>query len=177
MAGVKSLNGAELAGFVKERQRHEAARLTGERGRAPRLVILRDSHDPVIEKYVGLKKHYGKDTGIRVDDVAVGSLEEIKREIKNSSGDINVDGIIVQLPLQGVADIADYNERMAATDEILREIAPEKDVDDLTNRGNYDGATATAINWLLAGYDIDLTQKKIAIVGYGRLVGKPLKRM
>jgi methylenetetrahydrofolate dehydrogenase (NADP+)/methenyltetrahydrofolate cyclohydrolase len=34
-----------------------------------------------------------------------------------------------------------------------------------------------AINWLLAGYAIDLKDKKIAIVGNGRLVGAPLARI
>jgi methylenetetrahydrofolate dehydrogenase (NADP+)/methenyltetrahydrofolate cyclohydrolase len=34
-----------------------------------------------------------------------------------------------------------------------------------------------AINWLLAGYAIDLRAKKITIVGKGRLVGAPLARM
>ena len=41
----------------------------------------------------------------------------------------------------------------------------------------FDSATATAINWLLSGYDIDLSDKKIALVGRGRLVGAPLYRM
>ena len=35
-------------------------------------------------------------------------------------------------------------------------------------------ATATAIDWLLAGYNVTLRGKKIALVGNGRLVGAPL---
>jgi methylenetetrahydrofolate dehydrogenase (NADP+)/methenyltetrahydrofolate cyclohydrolase len=34
-----------------------------------------------------------------------------------------------------------------------------------------------AIDWLLAGYNINLVGKKIAIVGKGRLVGAPLSRL
>lgn len=34
-----------------------------------------------------------------------------------------------------------------------------------------------AINWLLAGYNVDLKGKKIVIVGEGRLVGAPLAHM
>jgi methylenetetrahydrofolate dehydrogenase (NADP+)/methenyltetrahydrofolate cyclohydrolase len=34
-----------------------------------------------------------------------------------------------------------------------------------------------AIDWLLAGYNIELEGKEILIVGQGRLVGKPLARM
>ena len=56
-------------------------------------------------------------------------------------------------------------------------IAPEKDVDGLTGKSRFDSATATAINWLLTGYGIELNNKSIAIVGRGRLVGEPLIRM
>ena len=38
-------------------------------------------------------------------------------------------------------------------------------------------ATAQAINWLLVGYNIELRNKKIAIVGQGLLVGRPLSNM
>lgn len=174
---MKILNGAELAGYIKERQRQDVARIKGARGRVPHLVILRDSSDPVIEKYVGLKKRYGEDLEIVVDDVLVNSIEGIKSRIAAANNDAEVDGIIVQLPLAGLATVEDYDERQAATDETVRLITPVKDVDDLTGVERYDGATATAINWLLAGYDIDLMQRKVAIVGYGRLVGKPLKRL
>ena len=65
----------------------------------------------------------------------------------------------------------------AKTDELTDLIAPEKDVDGLSKNGKFDSATATAINWLLTGYDIKLDGKKIAIVGHGKLVGAPLERM
>ena len=53
-----------------------------------------------------------------------------------------------------------------------------KDVDGLSNsEKSYDSATATAILWLLTGYDIDLKNKSIALVGRGKLVGAPLYRM
>jgi methylenetetrahydrofolate dehydrogenase (NADP+)/methenyltetrahydrofolate cyclohydrolase len=34
-----------------------------------------------------------------------------------------------------------------------------------------------AINWLLAGYNVDLKDKHILVVGQGRLVGAPLARI
>ena len=43
---VKILNGKELAGFVKERQFHYVRGLK----KKPRLVIIRDSENPVIVK-------------------------------------------------------------------------------------------------------------------------------
>jgi methylenetetrahydrofolate dehydrogenase (NADP+)/methenyltetrahydrofolate cyclohydrolase len=38
-------------------------------------------------------------------------------------------------------------------------------------------ATATAIDWLLAGYNVTVKDRKIAIVGQGRLVGAPLAKL
>lgn len=168
---MKILSGAEIAGYMKENQAHQVRSLRAQKI-FPKLVIIRDSDDPVITKYVTLKRRYGEDIAISVedwccDDVAHGIVEANMRS--------DVHGIIVQLPIKN----------RDQTDEIVNKIAPEKDVDglasDLAMQNNkkvfFESATATAINWLLAGYDIDLTKRKIALVGYGRLVGKPLERM
>lgn len=165
-SSVKILDGRELAGFVKERQAHEVAALRGA-GVVPRLVIIRDSDAPVISKYVTLKKQYGADIGVEVKDVMVSGLEALKAAVTAANDDAAVHGIIVQLPLTET----DW------TAEVLGLIAPEKDVDGLSGKGDFDSATATAINWLLAGHNIELAGKRIAIVGRGRLVGAPLARM
>ena len=44
---MKSLNGKELAGFIKERQAHEVATMPVK----PKLLILRDSDNPVRGAY------------------------------------------------------------------------------------------------------------------------------
>lgn len=66
--------------------------------------------------------------------------------------------------------LADASE----TDRLVALIAPQKDVDGLGSGGQYISATATAIDWLLAGYNVTLRDREIAIVGNGRLVGAPL---
>ncbi len=170
----KILDGKELAGFIKERQAHLVKMLRSQK-KFPKLVIVRDSENPVITKYVNLKCQYGEDIGIQVVDEYVKnpSLEKLKETVKRASDDETVSGIIVQLPLTD----ADW------TEEVVNEIAPEKDVDGLANYDNredkriFDSATATAINWLLAGHNVELSDKKIAIVGRGKLVGSPLIRM
>lgn len=173
---VKELNGRELAGFVKERQAH-VVRSMRARKIFPRLVIIRDSDNPVIVKYVELKKQYGEDIGVEVTDEKVDSIEAAREAVLRANQDETVSGIIVQLPLQDVS----------RTDEVVNLIAPKKDVDGLSqayldvNPGAseriFESATATAINWLLAGNDVELSGKKIALVGRGRLVGAPLQRM
>ena len=175
------LNGRELAGFIKERQAHQVASLK----RSPHLLIIRDSDNPVIAKYVNLKIRYGEDIGIRTTDYLAKSTDDIRETILRANEDEDVDGIILQLP------ITDKSK----TDELTTLIAPEKDVDGLGNIYStqdsnnsetsnqairpiiYDSATATAINWLLTGYNIELRNRKIAIVGRGKLVGAPLYRM
>ena len=162
---MKFLNGTELAGFIKERQAHQVASL---RPITPTLLIIRDSDNPVIEKYVQLKIRYGEDIGVKVIDFLATSISDIQDKILSANADDSVHGIIVQLPIRD----------KTATDALTALIAPHKDVDGLSgNSGSYDSATATAILWLLAGYDVKLAESKIAIVGRGKLVGAPLYTM
>ena len=72
---VKELNGRELVGFIKERQAHQVKALRSRKIR-PKLVIIRDSNNPVIEKYVSLKKAYGEDIEIEVIDQVVNPTKE-----------------------------------------------------------------------------------------------------
>ena len=164
---MKILNGRELAGFIKERQARQVRSSRQRLGRAPKLLIIRDSDNPVILKYVGLKIRYGEDIGVEVEDFCAKNSEEIAAKIREANSDDEVDGIILQLPIV----------EKEKTDELCGLIASEKDVDGLSGKSEYDSATATAINWLLAGYDIKLEGRKIAIVGRGKLVGAPLYKM
>lgn len=168
---MKELNGRELADFVKERQARQVRALRSKKI-FPKLLIIRDSDNPVITKYVNLKVRYGEDIGIDVDDRKVSSIEEAQKVVREANDDKTISGMIVQLPLLD-------KER---TDEVVNLISPEKDVDGLSQVAKdderiFESATATAINWLLAGHDINLENRKIALVGRGRLVGAPLERM
>lgn len=160
---MKSLNGKDLASFIKERQVHQAASL----GKRPKLLIIRDSDNPVITKYVNLKIAYGQDIGVKVEDYLAKDTADIATKITSANEGSTVSGIILQLPIL----------KKEKTDELCNLIAPTKDVDGLGIKAKYDSATATAILWLLAGYDIKLESKKIAIVGRGKLVGAPLYKI
>ena len=160
---MKTLNGKELSGFIKERQ---ATVVRGMR-KKPCLLIIRDSDNPVIEKYVSLKIRYGEDIGINTIEYKATSATDIKARIEEANNDPNINGIILQLPITNKDQ----------TEALVNQILPSKDVDGLGENAKYDSATATAINWLLAGYDIPLKTSKIAIVGRGKLVGAPLFKM
>ena len=160
---MKILNGKELSGFIKERQSH----ITKDLLKKPTLLIIRDNDSPVIAKYVNLKKTYGEDIGVNVIEYQAKSSADIEAKIKEANQDSAITAIILQLPIKEKDE----------TDRLTSLIAPEKDVDGLGENAKFDSATATAILWLLAGYDIKLPNQKIAIVGRGKLVGAPLYKM
>ncbi|MBR6505540.1 bifunctional 5,10-methylenetetrahydrofolate dehydrogenase/5,10-methenyltetrahydrofolate cyclohydrolase [Candidatus Saccharibacteria bacterium] len=164
---MKILNGKELAGFVKERQSHMVKTLK-EAHIQPTLLIIYDNDNPVIQKYIQLKNRYGEDIGVKVEIHRAESSDDIATTIEEANKNPNIHGIILQLPIKD----------QQKTDELTSKIAAEKDVDGLSNNANaFDSATATAINWLLTGYNIPLEKSKIAIIGRGKLVGAPLFKM
>jgi methylenetetrahydrofolate dehydrogenase (NADP+)/methenyltetrahydrofolate cyclohydrolase len=163
---MKLLDGAELAGFIKERQAKQVRALRQAHKVFPRLAIVQTSDDPVIDTYVRLKRRYGEDILIDVDIHKV-SQDSAAALVRDLNANPAVHGIIIQLPLANPAH----------TDELVNLVAPQKDVDALGGKPEFDPATPMAINWLLAGYNITLPQKKIVVVGAGRLVGGPLTRM
>ena len=169
---MRFLNGAELRDFIKERQAKQVRALRQSWRVFPKLVIFYSSKSPVTETYMRLKEKYGEDILIEVERRKV-DVELMKEEIQKANLDENVHGIIVQLPLEN-----ENGEKLSKNENeaILSEISKEKDVDGL-NGGDFVPATAQAINWLLAGYNISLEGKKVAVVGQGRLVGAPLSKM
>lgn len=167
---MKFLNGAELRDFIKERQAKQVRALRQSWRVFPKLVIFYAGDNKVTETYMRLKKQYADDILVDVDIIEV-TPKNIISKIEQTNNDKNVHGIIVQLPL-------DKKQEWGDVEEILSYIKPEKDVDGLNSESNiYFSATAQAINWLLVGYNIDLKNKKIAIVGDGKLVGRPLASM
>ena len=169
---MKILNGAELKDFIKERQAKQVRGLRQSWQVFPRLVIFYSNEDPVIETYMRLKISYAEDILIEAEKRFV-SPENLAKEIQKANLDETIHGIIVQLPLKKSSGEKIEGEELRC---ILNQISPEKDVDGLSG-DIFISATAQAINWLLVGYNIELRNKKIAIVGQGLLVGRPLSDM
>ena len=163
---TRILNGRELRDFIEERQAHQVRGLIQHFKSQPKLAIIQTKHDAVTDVYTRLKKAYGEEIQIVVDVYKINQAEATDL-IKKLNADDSVKGIIVQLPLA-------HPEQ---TDELVNLVDPAKDVDGLGQNAKWDASTAMAINWLLAGYGIELMDKKIAVVGQGRLVGAPLTKM
>lgn len=160
------LDGRELAGFIKERQAREVRGLRQAHAIRPKLAIVVTVEHPAIEIYMRMKTKYGADILIDVDIHRVRQAEALPL-IARLNEDSSVHGIIVQLPL----------EDPAQTDEIVNAVAPGKDVDALGSTALFEPATPMAILWLLAGYNVDLRDKKVVLIGRGKLVGAPLERI
>lgn len=164
----RELNGKELAGFIKQRQARQVRRLRQADKIVPKLLIITAKHtSAAIDTYVRLKCAYAADILIDTEVIAC-SEADMPSIIAEANVDESIHGIIVQLPLEDVSK----------TDAIVAGIALQKDVDGLGGeRASFVSATAEAIDWLLSGYNVVLDDKKIAIIGRGRLVGAPLERL
>lgn len=163
---MKILNGSDLASYIQERQLGQVRALRQAHHVVPRLAIVRTNPDPIVDSYMRLKQNYGNEIGVEVDVHTIDQSKALETIAKLNQDD-SVHGIIVQIPLPDPKQ----------TTEILDAVTSKKDVDGLAFKTEFDAPTPVAINWLLAGYNVDLRGKNLVIVGHGRLVGKPLARI
>ena len=144
--------------------------------RPPHLVIISVGDDPASKVYVKNKMKKAEELGIEVTHrvfPTTASQRHLRWEIEILNDNVDIDGIMVQLPLP-----AHLNER-----EIIDTIYPEKDVDGLTttNIGKLRSGqpcikpcTAAGVMDLLDYYDIGVCGKNVTIIGRSNIVGKPL---
>jgi methylenetetrahydrofolate dehydrogenase (NADP+)/methenyltetrahydrofolate cyclohydrolase len=163
---MKLLSGRDLAYFIKERQSHEVRSLVQANNIHPKLSIIVTIDNPVIDVYMKLKQRYGDDIGVEVEVHRI-DQKDIPGKLTELNADTSVHGIIIQLPLQDPGQ----------TDKLVALVSADKDVDGLGPKANFDPATPMAILWLLAGYNINLQDKAVLLIGKGKLVGIPLERM
>ncbi len=161
---MKLLNGSELTGYISERQAKQVRVLRQSHGVAPKMVVVRANSDMDSDSLTSVNKNYA--TGISVDlEIANVENSQIINEISKFNSDSSVHGIVVQL-----------SPTDSQTDNILNVVTPGKDVAGLGENTTFDTPTPLAIDWLLAGYNVDLRGKNIVIVGQGREVALPLAK-
>ena len=164
---TRILNGRELADFIKARQLRQVRNLRQAHGIQPKLCIIEsETASPVIETYVRMKQAYAQDILVEVEIIKC-PASAMPGKIAAANADTSVHGIIVQLPI----------DDESVTDEVVSGIAAAKDVDGLGRQPQFMSATAEAIDWLLAGYNVELVGRQIALLGRGRLVGRPLETL
>ncbi len=163
----KLLRGDELAEFIKQRQAKQVRNLRQTYSIVPKLAIVMSRHaGSVIQTYVRMKQRYADDIVVETEVIACDD-DELLMTLARLNADETIQGIIVQLPIDNASQ----------TQTVVDAIAPAKDVDGLGVNAQYHSATAEAIDWLLAGYNVTLADKTITLLGAGRLVGGPLQAM
>lgn len=141
-----------------------------------RLDVVYVGNNAVIEKYIDLKKEFGEEVGVQVvvhtfsQDTVHEKVEDTLTRLANSP---SVDGIIVQLPIPPKFE----------KEALLNMIPPSKDVDVLSEAAyeTFEAGESPilppvvgSIAEILTRFNISLREKRVAIVGHGRLVGKPV---
>lgn len=133
----------------------------------PRLAIIQVGDNPASNRYVKGKIADCKEIGIDAELFKFASEvseDDVLKVIGYLNRNIGVHGIIVQLPLP-----KHLNE-----EKILQRIARKKDVDGFTKDSPFTPCTPLGVLTLLEKLNVDVKGKMITLVGYGKLVNKPL---
>ncbi|MBB6096674.1 methylenetetrahydrofolate dehydrogenase (NADP+)/methenyltetrahydrofolate cyclohydrolase [Deinobacterium chartae] len=151
-----------------------------EAGVRPRMSVVVASDDPATRVYVSSKAKTAEALGLEFTVVDLGSgasQSHLEATLDGLSRDPEVHGVMLEFPLSRGLD----------PDRALRRICPEKDVEGLTP-GNLGliaaGRESEALLaptpqacLLLAATQGELRGERVAVVGPGRTVGRPLIHM
>lgn len=166
------LDGVRTAEVIQRKIAEEVSRIKED----ITLAIFMVGNNPASQIYVHNKEKACELVGIKARiykfDENI-SQKEIVKVIDECNQDVNVTGIMVQLPLPSHLD----------KDTILDRIDPKKDVDGLNvvNQGKLfnsrpaiEPATAKGIITLLKNNNVDIAGKNAVVVGRSLLVGRPV---
>ena len=170
------LDGKYVSEKLKVEIAEEAAKILAETGRKPHLVAVLVGHDGGSETYVASKikncEAVGfKSTLVRYEGEV--SEEELLKKVEELNADVDIDGIIVQLPLPKHIDPEKVTER----------IDYRKDVDGFhpvnlgrmqRNLPSFIPATPYGITLMLKEYGIETVGKHCVVVGRSNIVGSPM---
>lgn len=165
-----------ISASIKESIAEEVEAMLSTGRRAPHLAAIMVGDNPASKAYVGNKVRTCEELGFQSSlhhFPETVSQEELLQCIIQLNNDDGVDGFILQLPIPG-----HLNDR-----ELLMAIEPSKDVDGFhpTNFGKmalglpaFLPATPYGIILLLEHLDIDMSGKRVAILGRSDIVGTPM---
>lgn len=173
------LDGKETSKQIKLELKEQIKILKETYNKVPTIAIVVVGNNPASEIYVRNKIKAASFVGMNHELVKLEetvSMEELLNEVDRLNNDINVSGIIVQLPLPKHLD-----EQL-----VINHINNEKDADGfgLLNKGRlFSGlpclkpATPYGVMYLLEHYNIDLEGKRAVVIGRSNIVGKPMALM
>lgn len=173
---MKLIEGGPIAEAVYEECQADIATLKSE-GLVPGLAVVLVGEDPASKAYVGAKDRKCRELGlhsVKIEKPADLAQDELLALVDELNSDASIHGILVQMPLPDHLD----------SDEVIRRIAPEKDVDGLhpANVGKlamedptgFAPCTPLGCQRMLVETGIETSGKEVVIVGRSLLVGKTL---
>jgi len=173
---MEIIDGKKISTEIKNEITQEVIKIKEEGGKIPHLATILIGHDGASETYVAHKvkacEQVGfKSTLIRFEESV--SEQELLNKVKEINENIDIDGLIVQLPLP----------EHISEQKVIETIEPKKDVDGFhpVNVGrmaiglkSYISATPNGILELIKRYKIETSGKNCVIIGRSNIVGKPL---
>ena len=173
------LEGKTLAGEIREKIKSEVLEIKAAKNEVPGLAAILVGENKASQIYVRMKKRACDKLGIASEVIPLPmdtQPEALHETIKELNEKVEMDGILVQLPLP--PQLNPY--------EAISTIHPYKDVDGihpismgnlLMNEIGLRPATPTGIMELLKFRDISVEGQNIVIIGRSLIVGKPLALM
>ena len=179
----KIINGKEIAQKLRNSLKQEITQLKNKYGAVPGLAVVQVGNVAASSVYVKAKTKSALEVGIEVIDHHIEekiSQVQLLELIERLNKQINVNGILVQLPLPKHID-----EKI-----ILDSINPSKDADGFhpLNVGKLSIANKNDENLLipctpygclimLKELDVNLVGKNAVVVGRSNIVGKPMAQL
>jgi methylenetetrahydrofolate dehydrogenase (NADP+)/methenyltetrahydrofolate cyclohydrolase len=176
LCAMQILDGQLASKAIKNELKLKVAQLAAEGKKTPHLAAILVGNNGASETYVGAKvkacEEIGyKSTLIRLEDTI--SENKLLGMIEELNDDVDVDGILVQLPLP--KHISDEN--------VINSIAPSKDVDGfhpisigrmVQGLPAFIPATPYGIMLMLEHYKVDTKGKHAVVIGRSNIVGRPM---
>ena len=172
----KIIDGKAISERVKEQLKSKVEDFYSKHGRKITLAVVMVGNNPASQVYVRNKIRGTEQVGMKSlsyvlpEETTQKELEELILEL---SSNVEVDGILVQLPLP-----KHINE-----DEVLKIIPPAKDVDGfhaenvgklLLGQETTVACTPFGVIRLLKEENIQLSGKNAVVIGRSNIVGKPM---
>lgn len=169
------LDGKKVKNIILDELKNEVSNLSIK----PKLVVVQVGNNEASNVYIKQKGNMCNYIGYEYEHIKLDentSQDEMLKIIDKLNNDLNVNGILVQLPLPNHID----------SKVIVNSISPLKDVDGLTdlnngmlfhNKDSLYSCTPYGVMELLSRYNISVSKKHVVIVGRSDLVGKPMAMM
>ena len=173
---MQVLDGKKIANDIKQEITDIVSQLNETDGKIPHLAAILVGSNGASETYVNAKVKACEKVGFKSTLIRLKynvSEQELLNEIHKVNNTIDIDGLIVQLPLPNHIDEM----------KIAEAILPSKDVDGFhpTNIGRmvlnlptYLPATPAGILELLKRYNVETSGKHCVVIGRSHIVGSPM---